>query len=224
MTLFYNVFVRLNTLADEIFQEIRKLITDHQFSSFVLCGDMNCDFSRKTGHVYAVQSFVDEYSLIKAWDDFTVDFTHSQEVQDNLVTATIDHFFWNESLSSQIIDAGVVHSIDNSSDHSPVYCVIKVSHNQVTDTPAVAGACRPNWKAASTEEKGVFKQALGDKLSELKIPDSVVSCREVHCKHLEHQHALDDYMTNILNMIEVEAKESLPVIKPCITPMTIMQI
>ena len=175
---------------------------------------MNCDFSRKTGHVNAVQSFVVEYSLIKTWDDFTVDFTYSQEIQENLMTSTIDHFFWNESLSNQILDAGVVHSIDNSSDHSPVYCVIKVEHNKVADTPGVARASRPNWRAASTVEKEAFKQALSDNLYELEIPDSIALCREVHCKNLEHQHALDEYMTSILNIVEVEAKKSLPVIKP----------
>merc|ERR1711947_54977 len=100
------------------------------------------------------------------------------------------------------------------SDHSPVYCVIKVVHNQITDTPKDAEVSKPNWRAASTEEKEAFKTNLSDKLSQLKIPESVKSCRDVHCKRLEHQNALDDYVTNILNHIEVEAKESLPVIGP----------
>ena len=67
---------------NEIFQEIRSLINDNQFSSFMLCGDMNCDFSRRTGHVVAVQNFIEEFSLEKAWDNFDVDFTYSQEVQE----------------------------------------------------------------------------------------------------------------------------------------------
>ena len=82
---------------NEIFQEIRSLINDNQFSSFMLCGDMNCDFSRRTGHVVAVQNFIEEFSLEKAWDNFDVDFTHCQEVQENVVSTTIDYFFWNES-------------------------------------------------------------------------------------------------------------------------------
>ena len=111
-----------------------------------------------------------------------------------------------------MLDAGALHSANNSSDHSPVYCVIKAEHNQVTDTPITAEVSRPNWRAASIEEKEAFKTNLNDKLFQLVIPDSVKSCRDVHCKHLEHQNDLDDYVTNILNHIEVEAKESLPVI------------
>ena len=93
------------------------------------------------------------------------------------MTTTIDHFLWNESVSNQISDAGVVHSIDNNSDHSPVYCVIKVAHNKVTDTPVVAGASRPNWKAANTEEKEAFKQRFGDKCIRINLSTIEVEFR-----------------------------------------------
>ena len=199
---------------NEIFQNIRNIFQDHQFSSFLLCGDINCDFLRNTGHVKAVQNFIDDFSLTKAWDNFNVDFTHSQENQGIFYTATLDHFFWNVELSSQVLDAGVIHSADNNSDHCPVYCVIKVKKDQFVENKAAPGVCRPSWKRASEEEKDDYKHLLSMKLDHLEIPDNVRTCRDVHCKDINHNNSIDIYVTQILNLVEEQAKEALPVIQP----------
>ena len=115
----------------EVFQNIRNIILQNDFSSFLLCGDINCDFLRNTGHVRCVNSFLDEFTLLKSWDTFDVDFTHCHEAEDTVHLSTLDHFFWNEEFSDQVIDSGVIHSPDNSSDHSPIYCVVKVQPDQV---------------------------------------------------------------------------------------------
>ena len=199
---------------NEIFLNIINIFQDHQFSSFLLCGDINCDFLRNTGHVKAVQNFIDDFSLTKAWDNFNVDFTHSQENQGIFYTATLDHFFWNVELSSQVLDAGVIHSADNNSDHCPVYCVIKVKKDQFVENKAAPGVCRPSWKRASEEEKDDYKHLLSMKLDHLEIPDNVRTCRDVHCKDINHNNSIDIYVTQILNLVEEQAKEALPVIQP----------
>ena len=199
---------------NEIFQHIRELLQDHQFSSFLLCGDINCDFLRNTGHVKTVQNFLDDFSLMKSWENFVVDFTHCQESQGISHTSTIDHFFWNEELSEQVYDAGVIHSADNSSDHSPVYCVIKVKPDQLIESNPASGIQKPSWKRASQNEKEDFKQSLGIKLGQLEIPESVMTCRDVHCVDIDHQNDIDSYVAQILNLMEQEAFNTLPVIKP----------
>ena len=198
----------------QVFQHIRNIIQAHQFSSLLLCGDINCDFLRKTGHVNAVQSFLNDYVLFKAWDDFTVDFTHSQEIQGVNHTSTLDHFFWNLEFAEQVMDAGVIHSADNSSDHCPIYCVIKVKQDQLVENNPVAGAPKPSWKRACQEERETFKQALALKLENLQISESVKICRDVHCKDNDHILEIDSYVEKILNHVEQVALDSLPVVTP----------
>ena len=52
------------------------------------------------------------------------------------------------------------------------------------------------------------------KLDHLEIPDNVRTCRDVHCKDINHNNSIDIYVTQILNLVEEQAKEALPVIQP----------
>ena len=45
---------------------------------------------------------------MKSWDKFNIDFTHVHEAGGNTFVSKIDHFFWNEGLSENINDAGVL--------------------------------------------------------------------------------------------------------------------
>ena len=199
---------------NEVFENIRNMIHDNNFSSFLLCGDINCDFLRNSGHVKCVQSFIDEFSLKKSWDSFEIDFTHCHEVEETAHFSTIDHFFWNEKFSEQVEDAGVIHSPDNSSDHSPIFCVVKIEPVQVNDANVPAAVKRkPCWDKSSQDEKDMFKVLLNDRLDGVEIPESVLSCRDVHCRDTEHQNNVDNYITEVLGCVEHEACQSLPVTK-----------
>ena len=100
----------------ETLEFVNKILEDNIFSSVLLLGDINYDFLRRTGHVNMVDSFITMKSFIKSWSKFHVDFTRSQQNEKQFISSTLDHFFWNEDLDEQIIDAGVLHSSDNDSD------------------------------------------------------------------------------------------------------------
>ena len=110
----------------ETIQFIKQVMESYEFSSVLLLGDINCDFLRRTGHTNLVSSFVDENYLKKAWDHFEIYFTHCHEYNGNSSVSTIDHFCWNEEFDNCIAECGVLHSADNMSDHSPIYCVIDI--------------------------------------------------------------------------------------------------
>ena len=198
----------------ETFQHIRNIIEKHNFSSFILCGDINCDFLRSSGHVKAVQAFLEEFSLIKAWDEYLVDFTHSQEIQGNNYTATLHNFFWNHELSEEISDAGVIHSPDNASDHCPIFCVLRAQKENIFENENSQKMSKPSWSKASEDEKEAFKHFLGNKLDQLEIPESLRCCRDVHCKDTDHLNIIDSYVTELLGLVEEEARENLPMINP----------
>ena len=95
------------------------------FTSLILVGDLNADFVRKSAHVQATCQFIENLNLYCAWQKFEIDFTHVHEINDMSYVSTIDHLFWSDNICDLVVDAGVIHSVDNPSDHSPVYCVIK---------------------------------------------------------------------------------------------------
>ena len=101
---------------------IQNIFKENDCTEVIWTGDINSDFSRNTKYVSIIRNFVNEQNLVRSWDQFNVDYTHELNVQDTPYTSTIDHFFWNHCLSSNIPNAGVVHLANNLSDHSPIYC------------------------------------------------------------------------------------------------------
>jgi hypothetical protein len=156
-----------------------------------------------------VNEDLEELGLIKSWDRFVVDFTCCHEMLGTSHVTTLDHFFWSDSLSENVIDAGVLHCPDNQSDHSPIYCVLKYPdiheevHEQVHQKP------KPNWKKASHEQKDCFKIKLEEKLSQIRIPPSVTMCRNVQCKNEDHKEDLDIFTMEMLETVQGVAEDSL---------------
>ena len=100
-------------------EAIYSVLQKNEFKELIWTGDINADFSRATKFVQVVRNFLEENGLIKAWEKFEVDFTHANNVDNITHVSTIDHFFWNKGLDTNIIPAGVLHLPGNLSDHSP---------------------------------------------------------------------------------------------------------
>ena len=163
-----------------------------------------------SGHVRAVRLFVERINLNCAWNRFNVDFKHIHEVNDVSSVAIIDHFFWSDNLDSSVIDAGVIHSIENPSDHSPIYCVIDSDIlNQKEENPAVS-VSRPSWKRASEEEKLAFRETIVAKLSNINIPAAASECKNLQCDNQDHREKIDDYTEAILEAINDGPHDCLP--------------
>ena len=196
----------------EIFTIIDNIVDKNDFDNILLFGDINADFLRNSGHVQSVQRYLNERLLTKSWEQFDADFTHTYEDGNNVThTSKIDHFFWNSGLDSMIEDAGVVHNIDNSSDHCPIYCVINCNVQENNDTASRYVLPRPSWKKASDEEKNNYLKVLREKLSQLSIPECVKNCKDIHCNSSDHIEDLDDYVGLFFDAIEISATEALPV-------------
>ena len=142
-----------------------------------------------------------------------IDFTRCQENENASYFSTIDHFFWNEDLSSSIVDAGVLHSPDNCSDHSPIYCVLKRENIQTDQERSFCSSEKPSWRKASEEKKSNFKLLLNEKLLEIDIPFSVNNCANVHCKEPSHCEDADKLIGHLLEAVEDSAKDALPIKK-----------
>ena len=135
-------------------ESINYVINKNEFTDAIVTGDVNCDFNRKTKFVNIVRNFIDEKGLVKSWDKFGLDFTHTTEINGNTYISTLDHFFWNSNLGTHITDAGVLHLPDNLSDHAPIYCVIQDRSDLVnTRKELLYPKSKVTWKSATDEEK-----------------------------------------------------------------------
>ena len=192
---------------------IQNIFKQNDCTEVIWTGDINADFSRNTKYVSIIRNFVNEQNLVRSWDQFDVDYTHEFNVRDTTYTSTIDHFFWNHCLSSNIPNAGVIHLANNLSDHSPIYCVIQDDEILVQKKEINKQEPKPSWKRASDDERSDFFKELERKLKCCNAQNEVISCRNAYCQNADHKAACDDYMLDILHKMEQTARETLPVPK-----------
>ena len=194
---------------EELLTDIKGIFEKNSFNDVVLTGDMNTDFSRNSGSVKRVKHFADEFELFIAWETHPIDFTHEFVKDEKSYTSTIDHFFWNRNVNDNTIEAGVYHDIDNTSDHHPIYSVLKYNSVKHDEIPTTEYKAKPSWKKASEIERRNFVQDLEDKLKKVEIPECLF-CADIHCSETTHVEGIDDHMCKILKTIENCCKDNLP--------------
>ena len=133
------------------------------------------------------------------------------EIESKTYTSLIDHFFWNNNLSESVVDAGVIHVPENMSDHSPIFCKIKLSLINAVMEKKSHGLKNtiPKWNKANEEQKENYNIILSRKLEQINLSMECLNCRDVHCKAPHHISSLDEVMAQTLELIEKVAKEAL---------------
>ena len=195
----------------ETLGHIKKTIECNACDAVLWAGDLNSDFSRQSSHTNAVQDALNELGLQSSWDRFDIDFTAVHEMQGRTFTSTLDHFAWSQLLDTSVVDAGVLHLPDNASDHSPIFCTVNMSSIQHNFSKPNPSKPRPSWKRATDQEKMEYKSLLEDRLARLSVPESVLTCRNVHCQDSNHKNDLDQFTLDVLETVQAVAEESLPV-------------
>ena len=107
---------------------------------------------------------------------------------------------------NHVVEAGVIHSGENSSNHCPIYTKIKLD-NIDTSTESVKSPGKVCWARASEEAKEKYICTLSTKLNSVQVP-VCVQCVDLHCT--VHTEELEDYTMNVLEAVEDTAKECLP--------------
>ena len=97
-------------------------------------------------------------------------------------------------MNNKVKNAGVLHSPDNLSDHSPVFCEIECNLSFNSET-SVKSTYLPHhkWtcKMADPEDKECFREKLNNILLSVTVPESVLHCTDVHCKDDRHLYDAD---------------------------------
>ena len=200
-----------------IFAEITKIVDENSFNHFVLGGDLNADFSRRTKFVTLLREFLDQLNVQKSWELFKADFSHTTENNGKTYTSLIDHFIWDTGFTNWVEDAGVLHLPENMSDHEPIYCKLKVQTALINPVVQDEKARRyiPSWRTATDIQKKAFSQLLDERLSQVEVPYHCLDCRDVHCNSANHIRELDVFMSDVLGTIEECAEQKLSKKQAC---------
>ena len=188
----------------------------NDFTSAVVVGDLNTDLEKSSVHVNSVTTFFEHNNFENYLTKYDIDFTHTNSLNGVTFNRIIDHVYWCEKASENVIDAGVLHNIENSSDHDPIYCIIKLKDycpgkiEDAGNNENITGVSKPSWKRASEKEKETYSKALKCKLDELEIPECIDSCKDVKCDNSDHRSDIDEYLENLFNMVTESASDSLP--------------
>ena len=197
-----------NDLLDTL-NVVESVIDSNPGTRIVITGDLNADFSRNSGHVRTIRNFVDNLGLKLSWNRFQVDFTHISMRNEEAYVHTLDHFMWGEGTEHAITDAGVIHHVDNESDHSPIYCNLDIL-DDVRDIPkkATTTKAKPSWQRASDEEKSAYVFLLSEKLENVRKES--LTCNDPNCDDINHRNNTDNAVEDVLNAICESAAEALP--------------
>ena len=130
---------RVNNFNEEellsVLLEIKSLMNNHNCNYNLILGDFNSHFSRHSTFTNIVHDFFDGNNIKIFWEnpddtkghliqkiDFTFQFSNDQETFPSI----IDHFAGNQNVYNAAKEAGVLHSGDNPSNHSPIYLKVKL--------------------------------------------------------------------------------------------------
>ena len=185
-----------------VLSTIQDLLSRNDFNSVVWTGDINADFCRKTSFTKCIESFINKNNFTNSWNKFPIDFTHIQENNGKSFTSILDHFMWSENINDTVIDAGVLHLVNNFSDHSPIYCQIPITEINELPCKSMHYIPKPSWTNASEEEKNKYATNLEKELIDMKIEECLLNCDDVHCKESTHRHACDSLVIYVLETID----------------------
>ena len=142
-----------------VLDEIESILDNSSFDDCIIGGDFNYDLKRNSGFASIVKEFSTRIGIKSVWEKFPVDFTHLHT--DLKSTSTLDHFFMNEKLLDQVLDAGPVHLGDNLSRHSPI--MLKLLLPAISEKPRQQSSALPRvpaWYKATQEETDLYCHVL----------------------------------------------------------------
>lgn len=155
--------------------EIRTLTLSHPYDDVVVAGDFNIDLSRDTPMVHFVNTDLLNMSLNSLWHYYDVDFTY-QSMADNNVTSVLDHFYVTQPMVLSCVDAGVIHNVHNTSDHSVIFFKWKCNVNINRNTTNVNHKVRTAWHKATQYDIDNYHKDLENNLCKIEVPSNMLKC------------------------------------------------
>ena len=197
----------INADLEDVLAFIETLVDSNHCDDIIIAGDLNVDFDRRNGNVKRLEIFLTSNRLESSWMRFNIDFSHEFEANEITYTSTIDHILWNEQFYKNVLKVGVLHLPDNISGHSPIYCDLNITCKLATNIVGKRFNGSINLRTLKQSYWNNYIATVEQKLQDVSTP-VCVSCKNVHCKDERHIADIDEYTTNILEIIDNSFKAS----------------
>ena len=122
--------------------------------------------------------------------------------------STIDHFVSNPRVLNAVTEAGVLHNVLNTSNHSPIYVKIDVGQLKV-DVEKHKATSRTSWAKSSEDNRLAYSESVRVKLNAVPVFDSL-NCTDIHCT--VHSDQIENYTLEVVKAIEAAARETILVV------------
>ena len=109
-----------------------------------------------------------------------IDYTYLSSAGGVQVRSTIDHFACSRSILPIITEAGVLHSGDNTSNHSAIFAKLTVG-NIKEQADHVNSEKKVDWDKSSEQARVAYKDRLTVLLDDIACP-ACITCSDLHCK------------------------------------------
>ena len=120
-----------------------KCCAENDASNCIIGGDMNTVLSRvKSGNTISLHKFISEENLSFVLKDRPNSIDYTYKSMNNNVSL-IDHFIVSENICSRIEEYYSQDSIDNLSDHIPLFFELKCTVQTVTSEPPPVMQSKP---------------------------------------------------------------------------------
>ena len=104
---------------------------------------------------------------------------------------------------------GVLHLAENLSDHEPIYLKLITGKLERKEIHEVFHP-KQNWKAATSNNKKLYKSNLKERLENIDISKDLSECKDIHCNNPDHKIALDNYTLDIIESMEKAVNDEIP--------------
>ena len=182
---------------------IRCCMIEHKIDYCVIAGDLNTDLSRlNSGNTLSLQSFVDNENLASVWDKFSDDVQYTfTSIQHN--HSLIYHYIVSQNLLETISLYYTVDSVDNLSDHLPLFCHLSNDNNILHNEHANIGkpyvSNKSHWQHASEKQIHDYQTDLDKRLKSFTLPKGIISCKETFT--CSHRPVIDTFCDNIVTAL-----------------------
>jgi hypothetical protein len=196
--------------------KLHSIVEASNVSSVYIVGDWNACIH---GKVFGVElhNFCSEFNYVisdrELANDRSTEYTYVSDAHGT--TSWLDHCVSTSAAHNAITDMCVLHDYVGS-DHLPLKFVVRVGSLPTTKLDTADTRTRIHWSKLSELELDKYVSDTGIALSNIDQPTDALLCKDVHCPHDQHKHAIDKLYNDITNTLRQCSSGLDHVINQCV--------
>lgn len=183
-------------------------------SNVIIGGDFNADLARtQSQSTRLLNKFVESEALVLGNLLSFSDCDYTFESKASGARSIVDHFLFSQTMHHSIQQYFVSHDGDNLSDHSLLSAQLDVTAN-VTYIKTDNGNSSNNvpvWTKASHEQLELYKIALDNNLSDIRMPWQALQCNDTACSNEVHLQQINAFHNDIIDACIKSSDKHIPI-------------